>query len=560
MRRERIFAQSATLSPQMQGSAPARRHRHSDDEEEAQPFGADASPAGRVLAMQQIVGNDAVRRFLTNPDGSKTFESPEFQGEGTLEAVLNGKRKLQSGDKGPAVEKVQTALIKDGEEMPKFGADGSYGGETVTAVKQFKAKHQLGSEQFGDVGTGTMGKLDELGSRAGPPNVEPPNVKPEDKIDPILELFMDLTMTNYTRLLREQVNGLVSLERDLSGPETKDTNLLSDLAKSALLAGVQFLLPPGSGLIFKTVVGQLSKAGLGKIAEDFIVKEVVTPVFSAIEGKAKEKINALGDPSSAQGAGQTALQVFMDTQRNALFDATLDAQQSVSFAKTNLRKGMDDDDKTRFGEPGDPRVERQAGLNSTLESKFADAKQQQIDRTTKDWVVYQAQATGSLGQKDALFPDDGVTKKDTDISKLRGKNSGSVPGILEIKIKNLSKNKDVKTPIEVVEARIVGLSDKVRATLNGKGAILVKELQFPRRVMTTNGDVQVGRTEADSSSLPFANDIGSTKDGRQELEALAFDPSGGFAPIAEQGAADVMNKVDAMTLAQIPGKLAGGIA
>jgi len=558
MRRERIFAQSAALTPPMQDSTPARRNRHSDDEEEAQALSVDTSPAGRILTMQQTVGNDAVRRFLTNPDGTKTFESPEFQGEGTLEAVLNGKRKLHTGDKGPAVEKVQTALMNDGEQLPQFGADGSYGGETSTAVKQFKVKHSLGSEQFGDVGTGTIGKLDELGSRVGPPKADPPNVKPEDKIDPILELFMDQTMTNYTRLLREQVNGLVSLERDLSGPETKDTNLLTDLAKSALLSGIQFLLPPGSGLIFKTVVGELSKTALGKVAQDFIVKEVVTPVFSAIEGKAKKTVNDLGDPSSAQGAGQAALQVFMDTQRNALFDATLDAQQSVSFAKTNLRKGLDSDDKTRFGEPGDPRVERQAGLNSTLVSTFADAKQQQIDRTTKDWVVYQAQATGKLGQKDASLPDDGVTKKDTDIGKLKGKSSGSVPGILEIKIKNLSKNKDVKTPIAVLEARIVGLSDKVRQTLNGKGATLVKELQFPRRVMTANGDVQVGRTEADSSSNPFADDIGSSKDGRQELVALAFNPSGGQTPTVGAGAAEVMNEVDGTTLTQIPGNLGKG--
>lgn len=48
---------------------------------------------------------------------------------------------LRRGDKGPEVRLMQTELLACGEQLPKYGADGSFGNETLAAVKSFQKKH-----------------------------------------------------------------------------------------------------------------------------------------------------------------------------------------------------------------------------------------------------------------------------------------------------------------------------------------------------------------------------------------------------------------------------------
>lgn len=50
----------------------------------------------------------------------------------------------RKGDKGPIVEYWQRLLIRAGEKLPQFGADGEYGDETENAVNSFRKKHELG--------------------------------------------------------------------------------------------------------------------------------------------------------------------------------------------------------------------------------------------------------------------------------------------------------------------------------------------------------------------------------------------------------------------------------
>jgi N-acetylmuramoyl-L-alanine amidase len=50
---------------------------------------------------------------------------------------------LRRGDKGPAVKELQEKLIKAGEKLPRYGADGDFGTETEEAVKAFQARHGL---------------------------------------------------------------------------------------------------------------------------------------------------------------------------------------------------------------------------------------------------------------------------------------------------------------------------------------------------------------------------------------------------------------------------------
>ena len=45
---------------------------------------------------------------------------------------------LRKGDKGSYVSLLQTLLLNRGYQLPKYGADGSFGNETLTAVKQFQ--------------------------------------------------------------------------------------------------------------------------------------------------------------------------------------------------------------------------------------------------------------------------------------------------------------------------------------------------------------------------------------------------------------------------------------
>jgi hypothetical protein len=48
---------------------------------------------------------------------------------------------LRKGDKGPEVRLMQTELLACGEQLPKYGADGSFGNETLAAVRSFQKKH-----------------------------------------------------------------------------------------------------------------------------------------------------------------------------------------------------------------------------------------------------------------------------------------------------------------------------------------------------------------------------------------------------------------------------------
>lgn len=59
---------------------------------------------------------------------------------------------LKSGSKGSAVALMQSMLISCGYALPKYGADGSFGAETLSAVKQFQQNHGLTVD-------GVVGKL-----------------------------------------------------------------------------------------------------------------------------------------------------------------------------------------------------------------------------------------------------------------------------------------------------------------------------------------------------------------------------------------------------------------
>lgn len=66
---------------------------------------------------------------------------------------------IRKGDKGPVVKYAQELLIKKGYSLPRYGADGDFGKETLTAVKAFQKANGLTAD--GVIGAKTWAKLCE---------------------------------------------------------------------------------------------------------------------------------------------------------------------------------------------------------------------------------------------------------------------------------------------------------------------------------------------------------------------------------------------------------------
>ena len=121
------------------------------------------------------------------------LKSARFAGDPVLTQVLNGTIRLGAVgtapvpapvlSNGPAITKVQQALIDIGFSMPAFGADGSFGGEAGNAIVAFKKDWHL---QPGDpvAGPKTMDALDwEMVARERVPPA-PPSPTPAPPLDP----------------------------------------------------------------------------------------------------------------------------------------------------------------------------------------------------------------------------------------------------------------------------------------------------------------------------------------------------------------------------------------
>jgi hypothetical protein len=106
-------------------------------------------PAGRLTA-ERFLGRDG-------------------EPEPRLEACFEDRARLREGDRGEAVTMVQQALVDLsppldlGTSGPAGdGVDGRFGPQTAAAIRAFKTREGLGFTQFGDVGPGTMRRLNEL--------------------------------------------------------------------------------------------------------------------------------------------------------------------------------------------------------------------------------------------------------------------------------------------------------------------------------------------------------------------------------------------------------------
>lgn len=99
-----------------------------------------------------------------SPPGGGALINPLFSGDHVLETVAKGGGLLRQGARGPAVRAIQQFLIGQGMDLGRWGADGSWGKQTTTAVKAYQAANGLGAD--GIIGKNTLSAMDAMGGGA----------------------------------------------------------------------------------------------------------------------------------------------------------------------------------------------------------------------------------------------------------------------------------------------------------------------------------------------------------------------------------------------------------
>src|SRR5690606_24633471 len=98
-------------------------------------------PIDRVVQHNRWSGKNCPRRM--SAEGKWGHFLQMIQQGSPVPAPSTNTTVLRLGDSGPAVKKLQEDLLKAGEKLPKYGADGHFGEETLAAVKSFQKKHGL---------------------------------------------------------------------------------------------------------------------------------------------------------------------------------------------------------------------------------------------------------------------------------------------------------------------------------------------------------------------------------------------------------------------------------
>ena len=232
---------------------------------------------------EQLAAAEAatVQRVHLDPStGRKLFDCDAFASEPKLIACLNDEDRLGPPATGSAVAKVQEGLLKDGMDLGPKGADGRYGSATAKAVRAFKAKHSLGSEQFGDVGPGTMTELDsQCSGREKPTPAPPPTPLPDDLIVRFAKSERDGALRVAGNKLRELVDLIDSGIVPVTGNPT------------ATAVATWLLVPPTADGFADTV-----RRALKIIDNNSIVQTTLT--IDRTQTADFAHVGAIGDPSS----------------------------------------------------------------------------------------------------------------------------------------------------------------------------------------------------------------------------------------------------------------------
>lgn len=108
---------------------------------------------GKIKVIEgNIKNNVGYRTIDVNGKYIRGYGDPDFASKstGTVSVITSSKgdftvdlKNLSKGSKGRQVEALQALLLGYGYSLPKYGIDGSYGDETVKAVKNFQSDHKL---------------------------------------------------------------------------------------------------------------------------------------------------------------------------------------------------------------------------------------------------------------------------------------------------------------------------------------------------------------------------------------------------------------------------------
>lgn len=120
--------------------------------------------------------------------------SPQLRSDPAFAQVAAGTATIDKGTKGDSVKKLQEALIKAGYELPRYGADGDFGNETITALKKFQA--DAGVPQSGKFDKATLDKIAPA-STPSTPSTPTPSGPPQNYLlkDPALADVANGTVT-----------------------------------------------------------------------------------------------------------------------------------------------------------------------------------------------------------------------------------------------------------------------------------------------------------------------------------------------------------------------------
>lgn len=114
---------------------------------------------GKITVIEGNYSNSVKRRTLkVNGKYLRGFGAPKYDNEVIDEGVCKVEiKKLKKGDKNNIVKALQVLLIGYGVSCGRWGADGSFGAATVSAVKAYQKKNGL--PQTGEADTDTWNKL-----------------------------------------------------------------------------------------------------------------------------------------------------------------------------------------------------------------------------------------------------------------------------------------------------------------------------------------------------------------------------------------------------------------
>lgn len=467
------------------------------------PMGSEIgkAPCGVDAGVQR---QEAEPRTLQRKEGEgavRTFTSDRFAGKKKLEDCLNNTDRLRIGDTGDSVVAVQQALIDvkaPDISLDRFGADGKYGQETASAVIAFKKHFDLGSTQFGDVGPGTMGKLDEIFGGSGPvppkPTPTPPTPKPPDpsQFNPELEDVLNELQLQFGFVFQRQHDAIDAVERDLSVPEA---NVLApgNIVKGVLTVLFTSLYGFSASALIRLPVAKAVRAAVPE--EQELTTDIDNGIDKAMDKVADFCIDKLTDAITQRAEG-VSIADFFDAQRNVLASGSFKSQ--ANFIEKDKPFFRDPNHGAQPPEPiplrerdatqgatgdksSDTRVARARnwvkGMEKALGQDIFDVQYQQSLQAFST-----AQAQQGLG---VLKPNEG---KGTDLRQPDFKQDpGTATGVLELKIAR-DKPSD---KIQITGAQIKGLNERTRKKLESQK---LSDLHIPY-VARENPGGEIGRNE-----------------------------------------------------------------